>query len=98
MKEIWLFLAVASVAVAAAIVIGNMDTNDFSNHEINLGDIYLYSNDWNPENPFEETTIDTVVVLAIKEGYVKYILYYEGGNMERSRGISRFKDKIRNIE
>lgn len=40
--------------------------------EINVNDTYLFSFDWDEDNPFEHIQIDTVTVLDIKDGYVKY--------------------------
>ena len=39
---------------------------------INKHDIFLYSSEWDNDNPFETIKIDTVKVLEIDRGYIKY--------------------------
>jgi hypothetical protein len=56
------------------------------NNSVEVNDIYLYSHDWDTEDPFEEIEIDTVRVIAIKDDYVKWQIkgksYYLSGQLK----------------
>lgn len=39
-----------------------------------VGHRYSHSNDWNPEDPFEKIRVDTIKILAEKNGYMLYQL------------------------
>lgn len=40
--------------------------------KINVGDTYLFSFNWENENPFEKIKVDTVKVIDIKNDYILY--------------------------
>lgn len=63
---------------------------------INIGDTFLISFNWDEKNPFEIIEIDTILILDIKSGYVKYI--YIGGRNNKfssSMEIEYFYEDIK---
>ena len=42
------------------------------NTEFVIGERYLLSYNWNTDNPFDKTEKDTIIILDIKDGYVKW--------------------------
>lgn len=63
---------------------------------VNVGDIYLFSFQWDNENPFENIKIDTVKVLDIKNDYVQY--KYGWAKSPTSTKLRIFKDCIKPIK
>ena len=45
---------------------------DNQNKSVQIGDMFLYSHEWDTEDPFEEIEIDTVIVVDIRGDYVKW--------------------------
>lgn len=64
--------------------------------KINVGDTYLFSFQWDNENPFEKIKIDTVKVLDIKNDYIQY--KYSWANSPTSTKTRIFKDCIKPIK
>jgi|688.fasta_scaffold1948602_1 hypothetical protein len=64
--------------------------------QINIGDTYLFSFQWDKENPFEKVKIDTVKVLDIKNDYVQY--QYAWANSPSSTKLRIFKECIKPIK
>lgn len=61
-----------------------------------IGSKFLYSNNWNNKNPFEETIIDTIVILDIKESYIKWRFigsdkYYSTSSRDLSKLVKEIK-------
>lgn len=64
---------------------------------IKEGDIYLHSLQWEEENPFICKQIDTVKVLQIIDGYVKFELKNGSKYFQHSTTISCFVNDIREL-
>jgi hypothetical protein len=64
--------------------------------EIKVGDTYLFSLQWEKENPFEEVKIDTVKVLNIKNDYVQY--KFNWAKNPSSTKLKYFKQSIKPIK
>jgi len=62
--------------------------------EPKVGERYLYSMLWDNDNPFDDKYIDTVTVLAIKDGYVKF---KKSDGYVTSRTLNYFIGDIREI-
>ena len=60
--------------------------------DIKIGKKYLFSFDWESEDPFEIKDIDTVKVVGLKEGYVQW--QYKD-SIKQSCGIRLFKKLIK---
>ena len=65
------------------------------NKNVEKNDIYLYSHDWNTEDPFENIDIDTVKVIAIKDGFVKWLPNYKDSSFYLSGQLKYFKHCIK---
>lgn len=63
---------------------------------VNVGDIYLFSFQWDNENPFENIKVDTVKVIDIKNDYVQY--QYSWAKSPTSTKLRIFKDCIKPIK
>ena len=66
--------------------------------EIEIGDTYLKSFYWDSEDPFEDLNIDTVKVIDIKDGYVKYSFNCGDTPIYGSAEIKYFRDMIRDLD
>lgn len=64
--------------------------------KVNIGDTYLFSFQWDKENPFEKVKIDTIKVLDIKNDYVQY--QYAWANSPSSTKLRIFKECIKPIK
>lgn len=64
--------------------------------QVKIGDTYLFSLQWEKENPFEEVKIDTVKVLDIKNDYVQY--KYNWAKTPSSTKLKYFKQSIKPIK
>lgn len=65
--------------------------------QIKKGDTYLYSLQWEEENPFICKQIDTVRVLQIVNGYVKFELKNGSKHFQHSTKVSCFVQDIREM-
>ena len=63
------------------------------NNIVKVNDLYLHSFDWDTQDPFEEIEIDTVKVLEIKDGYVKW--QEQGKSYYLSGELKYFKHRIK---
>ena len=64
--------------------------------QVKIGETYLFSLQWEKENPFEEVKIDTVKVLDIKNVYVQY--KYNWAKKPSSTKLKYFKQSIKPIK
>lgn len=64
---------------------------------IKEGDTYLYSLQWEEDNPFICKQIDTVKVLQIINGYVKFELKNGSKRFRHSTKVSCFVNDIREM-
>ena len=55
------------------------------------GETYLYSTDWDTDDPFSKMRIDTVKVLDIQDGYVKHLDIGSDSAYYNSCSINFFK-------
>jgi hypothetical protein len=86
--------------LAALILIIGIPVYYFMLHELSKeplmpGDKYLYSYDWESENPFENIKVDTVTIMAIN-GY--YIQWETKDGIKLSGKIKYFSRNIRPIK
>lgn len=67
------------------------------NKNVEKGDIYLYSHDWDEEDPFAKIEIDTVRVIEVKDGYVKWLykLSEKDSSFYLSEKLKYFKRNIK---
>lgn len=66
------------------------------NKNVEKGDVYLYSHDWDAEDPFGKIKIDTVIVADIKGDYVKWKLKnYKDSSFYLSGKLKYFKHHIK---
>ncbi|WNH10013.1 hypothetical protein [Thalassobellus suaedae] len=63
------------------------------NNSVVINETYLYSHDWDTPDPFEKIEIDTVKVLDIKDGYVKW--QEKGKSYYLSGELKYFKHHIK---
>lgn len=63
--------------------------------DIQIGEKYLYSHDWDSQDPFEDIKIDTVKVLNIKGDYVQW---GNSSGYKTSNMLKFFKHNIRLIK
>ena len=64
---------------------------------VEKGDVYLHSHYWDTKDPFEEIDIDTVRVLEVKNGYVKWLydIKESDSSFYLSGKLEYFKDNIK---
>ena len=63
---------------------------------LTIGNKYIVSDQWNSENPFEKNNIDTVIILDIKNDYVKYrYTYMADTSFFLSGKVKYFIDRIK---
>jgi hypothetical protein len=81
------------------LVVGFFSCNNFTlknqNKSVNIGDVYLYSHEWDTEDPFEKIDIDTVLVVGIKGDYVAWYPDYRDSSFYLSGKLKYFKHNIR---
>ena len=67
------------------------------NKNVEKGDVYLYSHDWDEQDPFAKIDIDTVRVLEVKDGYVKWLykLSEKDSSFYLSGKLKYFKHNIK---
>ncbi len=67
------------------------------NKNVEIGDVYLYSHDWDEEDPFAKIEIDTVRVIDVKDGYVKWLykLSEKDSSFYLSGKLKYFKHNIK---
>lgn len=64
--------------------------------QVKIGENYLFSLQWEKENPFEKVKIDTVKVLDIKNNYVQY--QFNWAKSPSSTKLKYFKQSIKPIK
>ena len=65
------------------------------NKSVNIGDVYLYSHDWDTEDPFEKIEVDTVLVVGIKDDYIAWYPNYRDSSFYLSGKLKYFKHSIK---
>mgnify|MGYP003679009096 CR=1 FL=1 len=65
------------------------------NKNVEKNDIYLYSHDWDAEDPFEKIEIYTVKVIDIKDGFVKWLPNHKDSRFYLSGPLKYFKHHIK---
>lgn len=65
------------------------------NESVNIGDVYLYSQEWDTENPFQKIEVDTVLVIGIKDDYVAWYPNYRDTSFYLSGKLKIFKHHIK---
>lgn len=63
--------------------------------DVQIGDKYLYSYDWNNKNPFQPKNIDTIIVTSINGDYVQWM---HNNKFQLSTKLVFFKNNIREIK
>lgn len=65
---------IIAIIIFGAILLSGLFISPLKNQEIEVkaGERYLYSLDYDNEDPFEEIRVDTVKVIGIKNGYVQW--------------------------
>jgi hypothetical protein len=71
------------------------DSKHGSNKNVSIDSVYLYSSNWDEEDPFAPIIIDTVRVINIKSNYVLYDKYNKQIRYQTSNRIDYF---IKNIK
>ena len=98
MRKIFLIIWISGCVVLAFFMIKDIYNDRLKNQdiEITVGEEYLFSFDWEEENPFEQK-IDTAKVLEIRGDYVKWTyLRWPEGEFQSSE-TKYFKHLIRKL-
>ena len=98
MRKLFLIIWISGCAVLAFFMLKSLYNERLKNQDIELtvGEEYLFSFDWEEENPFEQK-IDTAKVLEIKDGYVKWNYRWSREGQFQSHEIKYFKHLIRKL-
>ena len=96
-----LIKTLTSYALCTLLVVWATSCNDSGfkllnqNKNVEKGDVYLYSHDWDAEDPFEKIEIDTVKVIDIKDGFVKWLPNHKDSSFYLSGHLKYFKHHIK---
>jgi hypothetical protein len=87
-----IILVIICIVLTSCFQLENQDKN------ISIGEEYLYSYNWDKEDPFEEIKIDTVIILDIRGIYVKWRPYDMPEDFFHSGEVKYLKNNIRNLD
>lgn len=82
-----------SLLISIVLYFGNFKTtSSVPKIKFDIGDTLLIDNTFDKEDPFVETDIDTIKVLDVKNGYIKYQNIND--DYQLSRKVKYFIDKV----
>lgn len=87
-----MFVSITVSLAGVVKVVQELDKKQAQKEDVVVGQTYITK--FTPENPFLEPRIDTVIVLDVKKGYVKYRLHTDTGSFLSTR-VKYFLEDIR---